>query len=445
MIYFNMVLNTTKFKETEIGTIPEEWDVFSLGDLILKANTGLDAIKRAPIVFIDTGVKCLRIQDVSQKKDYNSWGFCNVTEKNYNNFNLKKNDILIARTGETVGVNIFIKNDLRSVYNNGLIRLKINKIKIIPDYLHHYLRSSLFEKFIDSIAFGTSTQPNIQINALLSFKIVLPGYEEQKQIAEILSSLDDKIELNRQINANLEKIASSLFKHWFVDFEFPDKNNKPYKSSGGKMIDSELGEIPEGWKTCKLEEVLEALESGKRPKGGAQDFGVPSIGAENINGLGYYNFSSTKYVNEDYYNKMNNGKVKDYDIMLYKDGAYIGKKTMFGLGFPFDNCCINEHVFILRTNNKINQFYLYFYLNQNEITEKIKHLNTNSAQPGINKESLINFKILLPNNDFVDHYKIITQPLIDLILKNSLQNKQLSELRDSLLPRLMSGKIRVKI
>jgi type I restriction enzyme S subunit len=150
-------------------------------------------------------------------------------------------------------------------------------------------------------------------------------------------------------------------------------------------------------------------------------------------------------VNEDFYNNMNGGKVEDYDIMLYKDGAYIGKKTMFGLGFPFEKCCINEHVFIVRTNiDNINQFYLYFYLNQYKITEKIIHLNTNSAQPGINKESLRNLKVLLPDKNTADQYKITIQPLVDLIFKKSLNSKQLSELRDSLLPRLMSGKMRVK-
>lgn len=435
------VVTATKFKETEIGTIPEEWEVVGVDNFCSNMSSGgtpsrqnKDYYKNGKICWIKTGeLKDSYIYDTEEK----------ITEDAIKNSSARifpKNTISLAMYGATVGKLGIL--GIEASTNQACCNMVIN---VDSDF--KFLFYSLLNKREELIGRANgAAQQNLSVGTIKSFKLVKPPLYEQKQIAEILSSLDDKIELNRQINANLEKIASSLFKHWFVDFEFLDKNGKSYKSSGGKMVDSELGEIPEGWRICKLEEVLEALESGKRPKGGSQEFGVPSIGAENINGLGYYDFSSTKYVNEDYYNKMNNGKVKDYDIMLYKDGAYIGKKTMFGLGFPFDNCCINEHVFILRTNsNRMNQFYLYFYLNQNDITEKIKHLNTNSAQPGINKESLRNLKILLPNNDFVDHYKIITQPLIDLILKNSLQNKQLSELRDSLLPRLMNGKLRVKI
>ena len=173
------------------------WKQTILGEVIEKANTGADAIKRAPIVHSDTGIKCLRIQDISQSKSYELWGNTEVTEKVYKNFKLDRGDILIARTGASIGCNFFIKDDFKSVFNNGLIRLKINK-KAISEFVAYIINSNYFNRFIESISQGTSTQPNIQINAVLSLPILLPPLLEQKSIANTLSSFDDKIELLRE-------------------------------------------------------------------------------------------------------------------------------------------------------------------------------------------------------------------------------------------------------
>ena len=188
-----------------------------LKDIIDSANTGLDAIKRAPIVDYDSGIKCLRIQDVSQNKDFSNWGYCNVEQRNYNKFRLIEGDIIIARTGATIGVNMFINKNMTSVFNNGLIRLRTNKAQCLPKYLFYNLRTNNFKSFIESISGGTSTQPNMQINALLSYEISLPPLSTQKAIAEVLSSLDDKIDLLHRQNKTLEQMAETLFRQWFIE------------------------------------------------------------------------------------------------------------------------------------------------------------------------------------------------------------------------------------
>jgi type I restriction enzyme S subunit len=137
--------------------------------------------------------------------------------------------------------------------------------------------------------------------------------------------------------------------------------------------------------------------------------------------------------------------VQDADILLYKDGAKLGRKTMYGKGFPFKVCSINEHVFILRTNEKLNQPYLYFFLDQKEITEKIINLNANSAQPGINKESVGTLEIMIPERRVLDLFNKIGMPILEKILINSIELRKLSEIREVLLPKLMSGKIRVPV
>jgi len=249
--------------------------------------------------------------------------------------------------------------------------------------------------------------------------------------------LDDKIELNRQTNATLEAIAQAVFKEWFVDFRYP--------GATGEMVDSELGPIPRGWRVGILSEVLSSIESGSRPKGGVGDLaeGIPSIGAENINELGFYDFSKEKFVSEEFFAKLKSGIVKSEDVLLYKDGASLGRKTMFMDGFPHQICAINEHVFILRSNNLINQLFLYFWLDQSYMTENIKSLNSNSAQPGINQPAVRSLPILIPEKTISEKFEQIVKPLLSKLFNDCKESYSLSLLRDKLLPKLMSGEIQI--
>lgn len=176
---------------------------YKLRDIVSKANTGLDAIRRAPIVEQFTGIKCIRITDISQKKGFDSWGNTVVDKKDYDKFQLKKDDILIARTGATIGVNRFIAEDLHSVYNNGLIRIQVNKLLANPKYVYYALNTREYWGRINAISSGTVAQPNMKINDLLEFEFELPSLETQNKIASILTILDKKAELNTAINNNL--------------------------------------------------------------------------------------------------------------------------------------------------------------------------------------------------------------------------------------------------
>jgi len=182
----------------------------TLLDYIETANTGLDAIKRAPIVDENTGIRCLRIQDVSRDANFNDWGFTKVENNNFKKFQLKKNDILVARTGATVGGNIFIRKELNAVFNNGLIRIRANKKRVHPNILQVFFKTKEFVEHINSIAFGTSTQPNIQIGELLSFQVAFPSIEFQAGFTEYLIKIDNyKYELMEQTNL-LEKLKDLL-------------------------------------------------------------------------------------------------------------------------------------------------------------------------------------------------------------------------------------------
>ena len=356
-----------------------------------------------------------------------------------NDFNTEGENIIIGRVGAYCG-NVNLYKDKCWISDNAILA------KAKTGFDNTYMYYSLINENLYNLRIGSS-QPLITQSTLKKVKVNLPEYSEQKAIAKVLSDLDEKIEINNKINKKLEEMAQAIFKQWFIDFEFPNEDGKPYKSSGGEMSESEQGMIPKGWEYKKLDDVLNTIEAGNRPKGGAGNLteGIPSIGAENIIGLGKYDYSKEKFVTEDYFNSMKKGIVQSKDVLLYKDGAQLGRKTMFMDGFPHEKCCINSHVFILRSNNSISQSYLYFWLDQDYMTQNIINLNANSAQPGINQIQVKSLNILVPTKEIIEKFELTVNSLLDKLFVNCKENTKLANIRDTLLPKLMSGEIRVPL
>ncbi|MDO9289871.1 MAG: restriction endonuclease subunit S, partial [Thermodesulfovibrionales bacterium] len=180
-----------------------------LGDFVDSANTGLDAIKRAPIVEYETGVKCLRIQDISQNKTIDRWGNSEVEENNFKRFQLKRDDIIMARTCSP-GINLFIREDLPSVFNNGLVRIRARKDKVHPILLNCLFKTKEFVGHIDGISGGTSVQLNMQVGDLLSYDFSFPPIERQNEIIESFISFDEKTFHNRTQVRTLTRLRDTL-------------------------------------------------------------------------------------------------------------------------------------------------------------------------------------------------------------------------------------------
>lgn len=296
---------------------------------------------------------------------------------------------------------------------------------------------------------NTTVQHTLNLKDLAQLPVPLPPTGERQELIELIGSLDEKIELNRKQNRTLEAIAQTLFKRWFVEFEFPDENGRPYQSSGGAMQPSELGEIPAGWRTGKLEELIGELETGSRPKGGVGMFtdGIPSIGAESITRIGEYDYAKTKYVPEEYFAKMRRGVIKDRDVLIYKDGGTPGRFdvriSMFGGGFPFEIACINEHVFRVQAKNPLYQNYLYLWFSSYPILEELRHRGAKAAIPGINSNDVKELDFLFMDEAVLEKFDEAIDPLFSKLLRNSREMAVLGRLRDALLPKLMSGELRV--
>jgi type I restriction enzyme, S subunit len=316
--------------------------------------------------------------------------------------------------------------------------------KACPYYLYRYL-GLLNLSHLDS----GSALPSMTQATYYDIKVKLPNIKTQQRIASVLSALDDKIELNNRINAELEAMAKTLYDYWFVQFDFPDENGNPYKSSGGKMVYSEelKREIPEGWEVKRIGDIINPLESGKRPKGGIDKTlkdGIPSLGAECIDKLGVFNYSSTRYIPYSYKEKITSGVIKDNDILIYKDGAYVGKTTLFRDNFPFSYAVVNEHVFLVRAKKKEMQEYLLLTLMQNYYFNIMQSLAQKAAQPGLNQEDLKSIIIIVPNDYITNKFNCITVTMFKNLFSLANENQQLASLRDWLLPMLMNGQVGFK-
>lgn len=381
----------------------------------------------------------LRITDINDDGSLNFSDLKSVDAEDAEKYILKENDIVFARTGNSTGRSYFYEKQHGTfVYAGFLIKFSLDPNKVNPRILKYYTHSKPYFDWVNSFDTG-ATRGNINAKTYGDMEIELPSRKVQDKIVSILSSLDRKIELNNKINADLEEMAQAIFKNWFVDFE-------PFKD--GKFVDSELGMIPEGWKVSQIADIPHILETGKRPKGGAVEKGIPSVGAEHVKGMCAYDYSKTKYITPDFAAKLKTGKIEGYELMIYKDGGkpgyFIPNFSIFGEGYPFRECYLNEHVFKLDFNrDKGFNIFCYFFFKTDVIMSYFNSQGAKAAIPGINKKDVENIYILSPENEAVKEFGKFALPLFEQMLKNAVENRTLSLLRDTLLPRLMSGELEV--
>jgi len=390
------------------------WQSYSLIDVLDLIGGGTP--KTTVPEYWNGDIPWLSVVDFNTGKKFVFESEKKITEEGLLNSNTKilnKGDIIISARG-TVGIIAMIGRSM--AFNQSCYGIRAKDNLAINDFIYYLLKNTVanFLQKSHGGVFDTITQ-----NTFKEIEIDLPPLSEQKVIAEVLSSLDDKIELLHRQNKTLEDMAQALFQNWFVE------------------------KMDENWKIGKLDDFISLIESGSRPKGGIDPnlrTGIPSIGAENIKGIGKYDYSKTKFISENFFKEMRRGIVKDFDVLIYKDGAYVGRKGMFAANYPYKVCTINEHVFILRCRAKYSAIFLYFLLQENDLAQ----LNSNSAQPGLNQEALKSFKIISPPEYLINNFGNIVEPYIDKIFLNAKQIVILNNLRDVLLPKLINGDVKVK-
>ena len=343
-------------------------------------------------------------------------------------YSLQANDIVIGMDGSRVGKNKarIKEEDLPLLLAQRVACVRHNELAE-QDYLYYNIFSKKFIDYVNSIHTGSAI-PHISQKQIEDYKILLPNLETQRRIASILSSLDRKIELNNKINADLEEMAQAIFKNWFVDFE-------PFKD--GKFVDSELGMIPEGWKVGCLGD-MGAVVCGKTPSKSNSNYyegDIPFIKIPDMHGNVFVENSEDRLTEEGSLSQIKK-LIPPYSLMV----SCIATVGLVSINTKPSHT--NQQINTVIPHNKSALFYLYQHIKNNE--EFLKNMGRGGTTTlNVNTKSFSNIRLLIPSEIALDQFHGIVEGLFKKIELNMHESRTLSLLRDTLLPRLMSGEIEV--
>lgn len=338
---------------------------------------------------------------------------------------INPNEIIITKTGSSVGRTTFVRRvDHPMTLNPQLVVLK--NISENAEFLSYYIKSALFQSVLKSIVVGSAI-PTLSQKNLANLKINVPKeVDDQRRIASILSSLDRKIELNNKINADLEEMAQAIFKNWFVDFE-------PFKD--GKFVDSELGMIPEGWKVGRLTDVIKLMPGGT-PKTSEPlywDNGtIPFFSPKDVNGV--YCFATEKHITETGLNKCSSNLYPKDTIFITCRGT-VGKVCLAAC-----DMAMNQSNYAIKAIDGYSQYYVFFLVKS--VVERLIKKSNGAVFSAITSKDF-DEEILIPSQKAVEDFTNVIDGFFRRIFTIGTENSRLSLLRDTLLPRLMSGELEV--
>ena len=348
----------------------------------------------------------------------------------HHEYKVKAPSITIGRSG-TVGIPHLIKTNFFP--HNTALFVKDFKGNDV-EYIYYLLKNLKLNEYKTG-----SGVPTMNRNHLHPLKIqAFLDIPTQKSIAHILSTLDQKIAINNQINAQLEQMAKTLYDYWFVQFDFPDENGKPYKSSGGKMVynDTLKREIPKGWEVKSLEEVEPNIITGKTPSTQNEEFfngNIPFITISDIR--------NNMFIFQTEQKLSKTGAESQSSKYLPKDSLCVSCIATVGLiGFTTQKSQTNQQINSIIFKNKYNGPYFYFYLKDYFVVGKAKTGNTFA---NMNKGDFANIKMIYPSSNIIEKFFQNIVYSFQKIKKLQKQNQQLTQLRDFLLPMLMNGQVGV--
>ena len=333
---------------------------------------------------------------------------------------------LLLSSRAPIGLLSIAKNEL--VTNQGFKNIIVDENQISNEFLYYYLKLKVKE--LNNLGTGT-TFKELSKSSLEKFKVKLPDLPTQQKIASVLSALDDKIELNNRINAELEAMAKTLYDYWFVQFDFPNEEAKPYKSSGGKMVYNPTlkREIPEGWEVKNLFEVCSVQYGFPFSTEYFNEIGngIPVIRIRDIVENSVSNYSTEKNVDSKY-------EILKGDLLVGMDGNFhINYWTK-------NNCYLNQRVVKL-TEKELPNIYLRYQI---EPYIKAREASVSRTTVGhLSDKDLKAINILVPPKEIKLKIKNIYSDVLNKIITNKEQNQELSALRDWLLPMLMNGQVKV--
>lgn len=311
-----------------------------------------------------------------------------------------------------------------------------------PLFSYYFLQNLNLENYANS-----SGVPTLNRNFIHPLMVNFPDPKSQRAISKILSALDKKIELNKSINSELEAMVKTIYDYWFVQFDFPDENGKPYKSNGGKMVRSEelKREIPEGWDVLELKDIIYKTGTGLNPRNNFK------LGSGHNFYITIKNVKNNKIVFDDTCDRVDDEALRIIDRRSDLQVGDVLFTSIEPVGVTYlihkkpRNWNINESVFTVRPNyEKISSEYLYILLSSDEMKAFTTNVSAGSVHRGIRHTLLKTFKLPYKDKQLVEKFTLKISPILKRIYLLDTENQKLAELRDWLLPMLMNGQVSVK-
>ena len=408
----------------------EEWKKYKIGDLCSISSSKRIFAKE----YQSSGVPFFRGKEIIEKQKGESISTeLYISRSRYDEIKIKygvpkEGDMLLTSVG-TLGIPYIVKNE-NFYFKDGNLTWFSDFKGLNSKFLYYWFLSPIAKNAIEAKAIG-STQKALTIDALSKFEINIPDIDTQNRIASVLSFIDDKIKLNRRINDNLEQQAQALFKSWFVDFE-------PFKE--GKFADSELGMIPESWGVCSAETIFK-INIGKTPPRKEQQW-FSNINNGNVKWISISDLGSNEIFIEDSKEYLTKEAISKFNIIVVPEDTILVsfKLTVGRVGIS--NC-------ELTTNEAVARFYLpksyfreYTYLS-------LKNYNyarlgsTSSIATAVNSKIIKNMKLLIPPVTIISEFNKRINPLFNAIRIYENEIRNLSKIRNTLLPKLMSGELKI--
>lgn len=368
-----------------------------------------------------------------------------ISEEDYNAINIRskvhQDDILFSMIGSVGNVCLIKDNDSAidfAIKNMGVFSCG-EKEKAV--FLYYYLQSPFAKKTIESYLNG-AVQKFLGLECLRTFPV--PEYsDDMKKIAAVLSALDDKIALNRRMNAKLEQLAKRLYDYWFVQFDFPNADGKPYKSSGGKMEYNEdlKREIPAGWEVKKLGEVLNLLKDGTHNPPKRIENGIALL-TGTMFGDNFIDYSKATYISEEDYKTIHSTyEPQEGDIIITKIGTIGNVNFLRKNDLPLAIHCNSA---LLRFPSNIGSFFGFYFCKSDLFKQRMKAVKGQSIQEFVSLNRIESIPMEIPSNEIVTLFTTKVTPILNQQAKLQQESMKLSEMRDKLLPLLMNGQVEVK-
>jgi type I restriction enzyme S subunit len=436
-----------------------EWIHTELKNLTTKIGSGATP-RGGQEAYKSEGISLIRSQNILDFSfSTNGLAFIDDEQaRQLQNVEIKEKDVLINITGDSVARVCMVPSEtLPARVNQHVAILRADTKKLDPDYLLYYLLNPVIKRHLLRLSSDGATRNALTKANLEELIISAPkDINQQREISEKIKLFDSKISLLRQQNQTLEELAQTLFKRWFVDFEFPDENGKPYKSSGGKMIDSELGEIPKNFHVGYMNSFIsESIggDYGKEEVVGEFTEEVTCLRGTDLPDMkkGFPDRAPVRYIKED---KLKKCELKNGDIVIEISGGTEGQSTGRSM-------YINEE--ILSHNNRpmtcVNfcrilrpdrvTFSYFSYLLIDYLYQKGVFFNLENGSTGIKnldlKTILNDFEMILPPFQLVEKFDESITGFFKRIQNNNKEIQSLTQLRDTLLPKLMSREIEIKV